>query len=655
MLIFDQIKNDDRPLWSLTLGILAGLLVLLGGLWYLQVVSTRRYVESQKTQSFRKVRFPALRGKILDRNGQVLAENRPSYNINLYLEELSPQFKEVFRRAKSGHKWSKTQLDALGRQTRYMVVSNIVQQLGCMLELPLHMDVSDFNKHYTNRLVLPITVLTNATFKQIARFCEHPNKPAGLNLDMQALRVYPNGALAAHVLGQLQRIDRMDEDEDKGVDFDYCLPDFKGIVGIEGAFDQELRGSAGVRSIMVNNLGYRQSETVWSPADPGNNVVLTIDVRIQRAAEKALRENGLSTKGAAVVMDARNGDILALASVPSFDPNEFASGISSIAYAKLDDPQNWPDPDWNPQLSRATFGTYAPSSIFKIVVALAGLEAGTLNPDELIQTQSDYRLNARSKPVHDLAAPGKYNLRLALAASSNYYFIVQGLRAGFTNIMNMGRQFFLGQRTGIPLMQEVTCFFPSPEWIQKKAESDDPLHPGDTVNLSIGQGFLTVTPLQMAVLTAAVANGGTVYRPRLVSRIETPEHSGGAPVKDFPGGQVRGEVKVEAHHLELIRQAMLADVEAGTGRAAAVPGLQISGKTGTAQFMVRGESPRHDTWFVSFAPFDHPHYVVVTFVEAGSYGGTTCAPIARKIYEEIKRLESIASSKRPTIAQNASE
>lgn len=653
MLIFDQLKKDDQPLRWLTAGILAGLLILLGGLWYLQVVSTQRYVESQKTQSFRKVRFPALRGEILDRNGQVLAENRPSYNINLYLEELSDQFKEAFRRAKSGRRWSKLQLQELGQFTRYLVVSNVVQQLGTLLQMPLHLDPVEFSRHYTNRLVLPITLVTNASLKEIARFSEQPNKPAGLNLDMQSLRVYPHGDLAAHVLGQLRRIDRVEEDEEKGVEFNYCLPDYQGIVGIEGAFDQDLRGSAGVRSILVNNLGYRQSETVWSPAEPGNNVVLTLDLRIQNAAEKALHENGPQTKGAVVVLDARSGDVLALASAPTFNPNWFASGISPADYARLNDPQNWPDPDWNPQLCRATFGTYAPGSIFKIIVALAGLEVGTLNPDELIRTESVFRLNARAHPVQDLAPPGNYNLSKALAASSNYYFIVQGLRLGFTNIMNMGRQFFLGERTGIPLMQEVSCFFPSSQWIHKRAEEGEPIRPGDTINISIGQGYLTVNALQMAVMTAAVANGGLVLRPRLVSRIESPEHKGGAPMKEFPAGQARGELKVTPYHLELIRHAMLEEVEQGTGKASIVPGLNIGGKTGTAQFKEGGVVKRHDTWFVSFAPYENPRYVVVVFVEGGAFGGSTCAPIARKIYQAIKRLDGTPAG--PNLAQAITE
>ncbi len=651
MLIFDQLKREDRPLWCLTTGILVGLFILLAGLWYLQVVRTKSYVESQKSQSIRKVRLPALRGKICDRNRQVLAENRACYNVNMYLEELSGPFQEDFRQAKGQRKLSRAEREALGRQVQYGVVSNIVRQLGEVLQQPLtNLNEGRFLKHYTNRLALPLPVATNLSSVQIARFLEQPSKLPGLNLDVQTMRYYPYASNAAHVIGQLRRIEKMEEEEAE-IDYDYCLPDFIGTVGIEAGFDRDLRGSPGVKALMVNNLGYRQTETNWTIAEAGNDVFLTLDLRIQKAAELALSRVHIAdpiVKGAVVVMDPRNGDILALASSPSYNPNAFIPQISTTEWQKLNDPQTWDDPDLKPLINRATQAMYYPGSIFKIVVSLAGLEAGTLDPKEIFHSLGYWPLNAK-KYIDDTANSGDFNFYRGFIHSSNPYFITNGLKAGLDNLMNMGQRFCLGQAVNLPLLQEAKGFFPTPNWVRLKKARGDPFGYADLCYMSIGQGPL-VTPMQMAVMTAAVANGGQIFWPRLVSKLETREANNRIMVRQYPEAQLRGQLGVQPQNLDCLRAAMFGDVndfkEKPTGTKAAVKGLNICGKTGTAQVPDdHGKIIRKDVWFVSFAPYENPRYVVVVFVEGGGSGSGTCAPAAREIYEALRKLEGAPTAK----------
>jgi penicillin-binding protein 2 len=627
MWIFDQFRTKDRPLRFLTGAVAVGLLILLGGLFHVQVLSAPRYQASQISQSFRTVRVPAVRGKILDRAGVALADNRPSYQVNLYLEELRPHFQSAYRRAITGRTLTRSQRAELGRQLRFLVTSNLVDRVSQYVDEPILLTTSQFQQHYDQRLALPMPVLNDLTPDQLARFVEQSHLLPGCELEVQPTRVYPHGSTAAHLLGHLRRDDRRRQEQ---TSFHYRLPDFSGLVGIEGTFDNQLRGRPGMKSVLVNNLGFRQAESVWAPAVPGQNVVLTIDLSIQSAAERALLSAGPYTRGAAVVLDTQNGDILALASQPGFDPNLFVPGIAQADWDRLN------DPIMLPMINRATYGAYPPGSIFKIVIALAGLESGVIDPETLYASPGAYRLSS-GRTIRDLAYGGRatdFNFQRAMKLSSNAYFIHHGLIVGMDKIIAMGQRLHLGERTGIPIGQEVTGTFPTHAWQQANLSG---WHEGDTANICIGQGYLTVTPLQMAIMTAAVANGGTVFWPRLVARVEPQARESSQKPAVFPPGQVRGSLGIASQHFSTIHRAMLAGVEDhdGTGRHAFLPGMRICGKTGTAQITRGRQVIDHVTWFTSFAPYEQPRYAVVVMVESGASGTTTCAPIARRIYQAI--------------------
>ena len=669
MFIFDQLKKNEPQLRWLALIVALGLGVLLAGLWWVQVVSARDYQAHLEMQSFRTVRIPAVRGKILDRNGNVLAENRPTYNVSLYLDELrgafdaaaSVKFAEARTELKhrleaEGRKLNRKltkeekkqfiltlkEKDILRQKARYEVASNVVVQISQRLRLPQAFSLvpTNFERHYEKSLAMPFPILTNLNPAQIALFEEQSTSSEGIDLEMQSTRVYPNKTVAAHLTGSVKRDNISVEGEEAFVS--YRLPDYYGQIGIEAAYDKVLRGKAGVKSVLVNNLGFRQTENVWTPAEPGQNVVLTLDLPLQQKAEHALQIFGPGTRGAAVVMDVETGDVLVMASSPTIDPNDSVQGYPPGELTRR------ADKELRPERNRATQEKYAPGSIFKTLTGLTCLEAG-LDPNLSIHNPGFIYVGKRS--IRDLALPGDYNFRKALMHSSNTYFISNGLRAGIENILRLGQRVHLGEGFGLQTRQETAGNFPNPKRISAN------WHDGDTANICIGQGELAVTPLQMAVMIAAIANGGKVLWPRIVDRIESQDPAAGPATNQVPRVRVRDNLGVHPANLKIVHDAMLADVEdpGGTGTKAAVPGLNICGKTGTAQVMdEHNRTIGETTWFASFAPYEHPRYAVVVMIEMGrneGSGGGTCAPIAGNIYKAIQERERRGAAKPETLAK----
>lgn len=664
MIVFDQLKKNDLPLRVLTLGVLAGLLILLGGLWWVQIISYHHHTDNERNQSYRTVRIPAIRGKILDRNGQVLAENRPSYDINLYIAELRPQFEAEFRRIRPLRQstnppvfWKRwlgaetpkavparltvNQRATLSAQARFNVAQSVVGDVRQALGVDIPFVEKEFNAHYAKLRALPMPIVENLDSPQLARFLENAALPPSVDLETEPLRYYPNGKLAAHLLGHLVKDVSSKTDEVSSVN--YRLTDYRGNLGLERAFDEELRGKAGVKSVLVNNLGYRESENIWFPTEPGKNLILTIDLPLQKAAEEALyKEVGPDVAGAIVVMDANNGDIFALASAPTFDPNDFIPGISTAKMAEYNDPKS------KPMRNRATQENYRPGSVFKVVTALAGLQKGVINERNLHEpfyNPGFFKLGRMV--IDDEAAKGDYTFERAFIKSSNTYFIHYGLEAGFAAVQKAGMEFQFGQAMSLPTRQNTAGNFPTPAWIEKmKVEQGLRWQEGDTANLCIGQGYLDVTPMQIAVMIAAIANGGTMVQPRVVDRVvpQAGAEEDSEP-RVFPY-ETRGRAEFAPEHLALIRKVMRADVavrapgpDQGTGFRAEVPGMNICAKTGTAENKVGGRVVRKDVWFASFAPYEAPKYVVIVMVEGGVFGGTTAAPVAKKIYQAIQKRE----------------
>jgi penicillin-binding protein 2 len=655
MLIFDELKRNDPQLRFLAVTLAGGLSILLAGLWWVQVVSARKYASHLETQSYRTVRIPAVRGKILDREGRVLAENRPRYSLSLYLDDLRRPFDAAYNAAltqlraaqkqriaaqekkldrtltKAERKQFALATGPVREQTRFRVASSVVEQVGQRLGQPLALDPATFKRHYDTRLALPYPLLPNLNEVQIARFEEQYPGGLGVDLDLQPVRSYPYGTTAAHLLGYVLRDDSSSEGEDAF--FSYRLPDYRGAVGVEAGFDAQLRGRAGAEAVLVNNLGYRQTENVWSRPEPGDNVVLTIDLDIQQAAENSLvAHQGADARAAVIVMDVRTGDILALVSSPPINPDYAAN-----------DPARLRDDRLRPQINRATYENYMPGSIFKPIVALAALENG-LNPDEVYQVQPDPAepwhgcVYVGARKIKDTVPPGSYNLKRAIVQSSNAYFIFNGLRTGIEKIVRLGEKLHLGQRMNLPMRQESPGVFPTEKRIRSNWRD------GDSANICFGQGEVAATPMQIAVVYSAIANGGKVLWPRFVERIEPQDPTSPEAPTIYPSGMVRETLGLRPRSFKILHDAMLAETEdpEGTGRAAPVPGLRVCGKTGTAQVKdERGLLTGWHYWFASFAPYENPRYVVVVMVQSENRGsgGLVCAPIAHDIYEAILNKE----------------
>ncbi len=669
MLVFDELKKNEPSLRLVAVGLVAGLGVLFVGLWWVQIVSVNEYRAHQETQSNRTIRLPAVRGKILDREGRVLAENRPRYNLCLYLDDLRTPFfnaytnllsvtraaqkqKIAFAEKKLGRTLTKAELkqfqlkpeerEQLRSQARVRVVNSLLENISQKLRQPVTLNEKEFTRHYASQRALPYPVLKNLEPTQIARFQESYTDGVGVDMELESVRSYPNDTTAGHLLGYVLRDD--DSRDGENAYFNYYLPDYRGQVGVEAGFDEQLRGRAGEEAVQVNSLGYRQSQNIENHPEPGDNAVLTVDLDIQRAAESALvTHQGKDVRAAVVVMDVRNGDVLAMASSPTIDPIYAANDVNRMNDEKL-----------RPAINRATQENFAAGSIFKVVLGLAALEAG-LNPEKLYSVQAD-----PEDPAHgcifvgrlkkkDTAPPGEYNFKRAIERSSNSYFIQVGLQYGVDRIIAMAQKFHLGETTRLPTRQETRGNLPTLDRVHHNWRE------GDTANLSIGQGELVVTPLQMAVAYSAIANGGTVFWPRLVSRIEPQDPALRAQGQNLPAAQVRDRLGVSTRSLRILHNAMLAETEdvEGTGKAAVVPGLRICGKTGTAQRQdERNRFVGYNFWFASFAPYESPRYAVVVLVqsEGKGSGGTTCAPIAHDIYAAILENERAAGVKNLTAA-----
>ncbi|HTA30898.1 MAG TPA: penicillin-binding transpeptidase domain-containing protein [Candidatus Cybelea sp.] len=661
MFIFDILRQDGRRVQTLAGMVACGMLLLLAGLWWVQIVCGKQFEADLEKHSFRHVRTAALRGRIVDCTTNVLADDRPRYNAILHLEELQGQFADQFKRLLKEYSRAHPEIvnskgkirlpedvrKALQDDANCDVVSNITYRVSMSLEEPRALNTKAFLQHYRDYPYVPFQIVPELTPRQVAIFAEQWSGSAFIELETQPVRQYPFKSLAANLLGYV-RPDRGDSGDAK---FAFNMPDFKGTSGVEYLYDDKLRGQPGANSVLINNKSYRQREEIETPDSPGNDIYLTIDADLQKAAEKALVNNSgqAEVRGAVVVMDPRNGDILALVSAPSYDPNIFVRGPTPQDMERLDDPH------FTPQINRAIYGAYPPGSTFKIITAIACLETG-LDPDAIYVSKGAYYPTPTSRPIGDEAGPGPYDLKRAFYRSSNTYFIEMG-KSRIRKILEVAKRFHLGEKTGFSPRQESAGDVPGPEKVGPSLGMSIP-------DICIGQE-ITVTPLQMAGMISVIANGGTLYVPRAVSYSRSP--ATGEKEELVERGRVRDHVQMNPGDLERVRQAMLADTEQapnnlGLGGTAypkfnlagqpLLKNFRVAGKTGTAEVKSPGSQFKKITWFDSYGPYEDPRYVVVVMVEDGVFGGPTCAPVAEKIYEAILRREQAGTSRTPSLAHN---
>ena len=617
---------------------LAAISGILAQLWHVQIDKGKFYNDKIRGSGEVTVRIPSVRGEIRDRRGLSLVTNRPSFSVEFYLKEMVTGYQQAFGKKNTPTLTHEFTVKGVYKKDTQPDVGRIVHDivLPRMAELGIHeeIDADDLQKHYYNETLVPYTYLDDIDFAQMAKLSERDLGLPGARVAIGGVRVYPYGALAAHILGY---VGPADTDPDDAKNFSYYQPDVEGKNNVEQAMDRWLRGEPGKRIINKSPKGVIQGEKGIVPPIPGSNVYLTIDARIQTIAENAMRVVG---RGAAVVVDPKTGDVLAMASVPSFDPNAFIPSIDTEDWKKLI------EDDTNPLTNRAILA-YAPGSTFKTVTALAGLVAGKGGNQYTCSGGVTYG----NKYMHCWigqkgGAHGTLDLEGGIKNSCNSYFFQLGNAAGVDTIDRIGAALGLGQKTGVPLSNEAAGALPGKDWLAVHAPKDR-WSDGHTANLSIGQGYMQASPLQMAMVAATFANGGTCYYPRMVDRIVDQK---GQDVTDPATGQLaasgpRVRVKLsdlglKSEQVEKVRHGMWRVVNdaGGTAPHAKLKDYELAGKTGTAQFWRNGIKDNH-TWFICFAPYKEPKYAICVFIQGAQGGGVTAGPLAAKIMDEALALD----------------
>jgi len=609
------------------------LCVLLARMGYVQIAQGEMYRKRVRGHSQLTVRLPAVRGEICDRNGVPLVENRASMEVQFYLPDIVRSWKEEhgsvpklrYRGLVHGMPVNKEIPDIVK-----IVNESIVPRLE-KLGLAGDYNTRKLQIHFRDNAEVPFVYRQDLDFETMARFSENNLDLPGVTVTLKPVRHYVYGALAPHLFGYVGMPKEIDREE--SAQFNFYQPDLEGKAQIEQAYDEVLRGTAGTRFLQRNAHGVIDSETSRIDPKPGAKVFLTIDARIQYIVEKALRVVG---RGAAIVLDPNTGEILAMASVPSFDPNQFIPAISRADWEKLaKDPTD-------PLMNRA-INAYAPGSTFKLCTAIAGIRAGVSNKDFDCTGGVTYGDKYMKCWVLTATPPqpphGRQDLSSAIKNSCNSYFFQYGNAAGIEQIDFVGNLLGLGRKTGLPLNNEASGILPGPPWLSQNYPRER-WSQGYTANTSIGQGFVLATPLQMAAIGGAVASWGQVYQPHLVKKVVAQD---GTVLKEENSklqAELLKEPGITADQFEKVRKGMwkVVNDDSGTARKARLKDVVVAGKTGTAQFFRNGVKDYH-TWFLSFAPYDQPRYVVCVFVQGGKSGGSVPAPIAAKILEQIFALE----------------
>ena len=592
----------ERRLPFVAVLIIVSFAVFFGRLFQLQLVQTDDLRRRSQSNYVRTLRLEAPRGDILDREGRVLATTRPAFGLQVIPHDVS--------RA----------------ELTYAVLALLIDRDAEALSARVG-DPSG------RRRFQPVRLAGDLSYDQRARVESHLYALPGVVSDVRPRRHYVGGELAAHLLGYLGEIQREQLETRRFAD--YRQGEVIGQAGIESVLQAELRGRAGGRNLVVDVAGRVMDVLAEIEPQPGGRVTLTLERDLQQVAEDAFLPEVLGEPakiGAAVVLDVRSGDVLALVSKPAFDPNDFAGGIDASTWNALISDER------RPIQNRAISGQYPPGSTYKTFVAAAGLEEEIVDPEKKIFCPGSFRLGRRTYRCWKRGGHGWVDLRRAIVESCDVYFYQLGLELGVDRLAFFSRGFGFGRATGISLPQEMPGLVPTSAW--KERRFAEPWVRGETVSAAIGQGFNLTTPLQLAVAYAALANGGELVVPRLLLQAE--DQAGNAVPGPRP--EVRGTVPVAEEHLERLREALegvVAEPE-GTGGRARVRGVRVAGKTGTAQVVALEKTEdleedevafhhRDHAWFVGFAPAEAPEIVAVALVEHGGHGGSAAAPIVQKV------------------------
>ncbi len=592
----NELANIQSRLIFVKVGLLL-ILVLLGlRLWQLQIRDGVYYQELSRDNRTRSIVLEPARGLLYDRNGELLANNIPSFQLYLSLEDVQDRD------------------DLLSTLPQYIDVNveTLSEKLG------------------TKRRRGRIKLKSGLTLKEAALIESHRIDLPGVAIQPEYQRHYPLGNYAAHVIGYVGEIS---ESQLKDPDFaDVQAGRIIGKFGVEKTLDTHLLGETGRKIIEVDAFGYPKRSLSIHPPLAGDDLYLTLDIRLQRLAEDLLGEEA----GAIVALDPWNGDVLALASQPGFNPNDLSGGISTESWQQLlQDPRH-------PLTNRAIQGQYPPGSTFKIVMAAALLDTQKMRASDALPCPGTFPFGKRVFRDWKRGGHGSVALSKAIEQSCDVYFYKIGNQLGIDSIANYSRQFGLGSKTGIALSSERSGLVPSKKW--KRKNRGEPWYPGETISIAIGQGFLSVTPIQMAKMVSIVATDGQVVQPRLLKGIRL-RRTGNLKEEPPPLTQ---QLAIGPETFSKIKEGLTAVVTKGTAKRAQSDIVSIAGKTGTAQVVALkddndksevAKKHRDHAWFVAFAPIEKPQIAVAVIVEHMGHGGSAAAPLAKTIIEAYMNSE----------------
>jgi penicillin-binding protein 2 len=603
-----ELRNrDEEMFWFHRRLIFAGVVILacfallLGRFVYLQVVKHDHFAKLAEANRIDVQPEVPNRGIITDRNGIVLVSNYSAYTL-----ELNPQKIE--------------NLEAT------------IEQLATLVDITPR-DRRRFKRLYEEfRSADSLPLKARLSEEEVARVAANRFRLPGVEIKARLFRQYPLGELASHVIGYIGRINQKEKEriDEMGLSAEYKGSDYIGKSGIELSYEKELRGTAGALEVEVDASRRVVRQLSRKPSIPGNNLQLSLDIRLQKIAEDAFGER----RGALVAIEPATGDILAFVSKPGFDPNLFVDGI---------DPQSWEalrdSPD-KPMLNRPIQGTYPPGSTYKPFMALMAQELGIRTATQTISDPGFFRLGGGFWRDDKAGGHGLVDLRKSIAVSCDTYYYMLGAELHVDDWATFMKPFGFGQKTGVDIDGELAGILPSREWKARRFPKDPKIHVGDQVSMAIGQGYNTFTPMQLAYATAILANRGVAYKPHLVKRIQDPRSGEARLTHPTPAYTVA----LKDAHLDAVKDGLAGVVSEGTA-AAVFKGAKYTsgGKTGTAQvFGLRGgeyvesqvaERLRDHAWYMVYAPLEKPQIALAVFVENGGFGAKAAAPIARKVLD----------------------
>ena len=597
----EGVAGATTRLFTFSAIVVVGTIILLSRLWYLQILNGDDYRQKSENNRVRIRPILAARGMILDRFGKVMVDNRPAFDVFL-LREDAGNLKEAIKNVSGVIKTRPEDIETSLRRESPIRPVRIKRDI----------DRETLATLLTNRLDLP-----------------------GITVSIEPKRSYPYGNLGSHLFGHIGEV--TEKQLSIGSYTDYRMGSLIGKSGLELKYETYLKGVDGGKYVEIDASGRELSILKEVDSYPGNNLVTTIDLELQKAAEEAFKDKA----GAVVAMDPRNGEVLAMISSPAFNPDMFSGPLDSEEWNLL---INNP---LKPLQNRAIQGQYPPGSTYKTIVAAAALEEGVITKDTAFQCNGSYRFGNRNYRCWKSDGHGSVSLHRAIVESCDTYFYQVGLKLGIDKIAEYSRKFGLGQPTGIELSDEKSGIVPDRAWKQKRFGT--PWFEGETLSCAIGQGFNLVTPIQLLTAYAALTNGGDVYQPHLAKAIVGPD---GKVLRTLLP-EARKKLILSPETVELLKAGLQGVVNepGGTARSARLDDIKVGGKTGTTQVVamradqrVRGEDLtywfRDHAWFASFAPVEDPRIALVVFIEHSGYsGGHAAAPVAGKILKSFFDLE----------------